>query len=1205
LAEARTRSRRRPALPVPGSSPSKNPAKTYRLPTRVHLHASPLLPGRTLARPPPMAPSRCSPAGDDEDSSASDRDDSLDEDMEALRRACMITGSSPGEFAADGADGDSSESEDDLDLLRSIQERFSVPSSVGNDPPIVKPLNSILSMESDEEDDFETLRGIQRRFVQYERDSIKTRYDQCSHEAALCGISALSEQDTSDLLFSNRGVMSFHQDYNISAANKSFMSTGGVTRENRGDTSVESQEVEDRRSLLTCSLPMHSRFPKCAQTFVDALKRNRSCQKFIRAKLIEIEAKIEQNKALKERVKCLMDFHVASGKRANQFSSQKKDPRVKLISLPKLRMSSTSKANIRKTLQCGPPENSHVSKYKSVLSRFPVSLSKQPWSKAEKENLSKGIKQQYQERVLLNTMESDLEGTCGNSAVTLSNSFEFSPEDIRSFLPVVNWERVASMYLPGRSGVECESRCQIASEVFPSLGLLKKPQYFTGISKKMSCVTFALINGRSAVGERGRRALCRWLNIEDPLINHSPWTILEEKKLLHIVQDKGIYNWIDIAVSLGTSRTPFQCLVRYQRSLNPCILKKDWTKDEDAQLRAAVETFGVGDWQQIASCMEGRTGPQCSNRWRKCLIGRKVGRWSVHEDKRLKVAVPLFGAKNWNIIAQFISGRTQVQCRERWVNCLDPSLNLKAWTEEEDVKLTEAIAKYGCCWSKVASFVPPRTDNQCWRRWKVLFRDEVPLRQASWKMQKAVLITNFVDRESERPLIGPGDFCHAPGIHSNGDVNVNNDLTRKKKMSDLSKHGGSRKSKVKGSSKEHVVREDQPVGSQKHKVKEETFKENATLASWLQAIRHKRISKKRKNGSGKQHEELVLHTCSEGSHESSQPMEGGEGSDDVCQSDAAARTSDMVSPSVYVTESFFSHSLRHYSVQYFHLIFSTALRCSATQRHSYSRRSKDKAKSFLEKLIKNGLQEPSVQKTNLTKRKRSDNMTSDDYSSESSWDHNQQNSRLSMDTGRSTFGSRIGDVCQSSPADSNGCSSAPSDIEYPNLSSRCKMVPTLENSIQGGHAILPANTKKMESRSSCVLLPNGDGLSLTGSIQDETPRKMEVANVPQPNLERTRGIIVSDCPHGSLCHETEDKLGLQDDNSSDDSSVPKQSTEDNDADHHIEDGAVHTLMMPSGLPCQDYSIADSGHHTREKFQFQRPLNSIEANYSETAFDISI
>lgn len=98
------------------------------------------------------------------------------------------------------------------------------------------------------------------------------------------------------------------------------------------------------------------------------------------------------------------------------------------------------------------------------------------------------------------------------------------------------------------------------------------------------------------------------------MINRNPWTAQEDKNLLLFVQEKGISNWIDIAASLRTNRTPFQCLARYQRSLNVSILKREWTKDEDAKLRSAVEAFGESDWQSVASVLEGWTGTQCSNR---------------------------------------------------------------------------------------------------------------------------------------------------------------------------------------------------------------------------------------------------------------------------------------------------------------------------------------------------------------------------------------------------------------------------------------------------------------------------------------------------------------------------------------------------------------------------------------------------------------
>jgi len=104
------------------------------------------------------------------------------------------------------------------------------------------------------------------------------------------------------------------------------------------------------------------------------------------------------------------------------------------------------------------------------------------------------------------------------------------------------------------------------------------------------------------------------MSSEDPLINHGPWTAAEDKNLLRTIEQTSLTDWVDIAVSLGTNRTPFQCLARYQRSLNPSILKKEWTAEEDDQLRTAVELFGEKDWQSVANVLKGRTGTQCSNR---------------------------------------------------------------------------------------------------------------------------------------------------------------------------------------------------------------------------------------------------------------------------------------------------------------------------------------------------------------------------------------------------------------------------------------------------------------------------------------------------------------------------------------------------------------------------------------------------------------
>ncbi|XP_059664104.1 uncharacterized protein LOC132309860 [Cornus florida] len=646
-------------------------------------------------------------------------DEGFEEDMEALRKAFVLSETNPNDIqwpsttattVLGGATSDSDD--DDLELVRRIQERFSIPVDEGTSLNM-NPLCSLPPFASDDdEDDFEILGAIKKRFGHYDNDSLKHSTESYLHNTEQVHATTIaSETSPSD----NLSV-----DYRTNIV---FDGSPDCAYPCNSTQNLESFNEETQLSgLIECEWheTRDSSFPKSAQLMIDAIKKNRSCQKFLRSKLIQMEARMEENKKLKDRVKALKDFQFGCRRRTGLALSQKKDARVQLISVPKKRANGKVNEKMVRALLCyGPAENSHVSSYRMALTNFPLSFSQKErkWSKKEKENLAKGIKQQFQEALLQKSVD-QFSGSVGDSS-GVSNDFDniiesikdldITSENIRLFLPKVNWDQLASMYVPSRSGAECRAR---------------------------------------------------WLNCEDPLINHRMWTNTEDKNLLHIVQQKGIHNWIDVAVSLGTNRTPFQCLARYQRSLNAMILKREWTKAEDDKLRAAVETFGESNWQPVASTLEGRTGTQCSNRWKKCLhpTRQRVGRWTPDEDKRLKVAVMLFGPKTWNKIAQYVPGRTQVQCRERWANSLDPSLILGEWTEEEDSRLEAAIAEHGYCWSKVAACVAPRTDSQCRRRWKMLFPHEVPLLQAAKNIQKVALISNFVDRQSERPALGPNDF---------------------------------------------------------------------------------------------------------------------------------------------------------------------------------------------------------------------------------------------------------------------------------------------------------------------------------------------------------------------------------------------------------------------------------------------------------------
>ncbi|XP_035831339.1 uncharacterized protein LOC110869272 isoform X3 [Helianthus annuus] len=707
--------------------------------------------------------------------SGSDSDTGIEEDMEALKRAFSVTGA--GSDADADADFDvSDESEDeDMELLRNIQKRFAVPIDTEHEASSTKPLRtilpSVLSDENDDsDDDFETLRAIQRRFSQYDADStnicVESSVQRPEQVGATNNIDLGNEPSPNFFVKRINNGRGFSDCVDGRATNQNSDISSNITPDTPYENVSEGHEPGSELVPVT-----DGGFPRSAQAFVEAIKKNRACQKLIRNKVAQIEARMEENRKLRERVKILKDFQTACRKKTGRALSQKKDARIQLISVFKQR-GNASKVKDKNALAIyqGPAENSQVAHYKDAVSKYPFSLTREPWSKEEKENLLKGIRQQFQKMLMDNVnflSGGDADPSCWVNMVAQIKDHKITHEEIKSFLKDVRWKDLASMYVTGRSGAECESR---------------------------------------------------WRNCEDPLINHGPWTINEDKKLLHIVSNRGISNWIEIASELNTNRTPFQCLSRFQRSLNASIIKNEWTPSEDEELRKAVAEYGETNWQFVASTLEGRTGTQCSNRWKKSLNPRRerVGKWDPYEDKCLKVVVSLFGAKNWNKIAKFVPGRTQVQCRERWVNCLDPCLNMDEWTEEEDMKLKEAIEEHQYCWSRIAAAVPPRTDSQCRRRWKVLFPHEVRMLQVARSMKKAAFISNFVDREGERPDLTVKDFVAPLQIESGPKANEGSIISYEKKQRTVVKKRSRRGRKVSRSNKVDYIDEDDVAENNSH-----------------------------------------------------------------------------------------------------------------------------------------------------------------------------------------------------------------------------------------------------------------------------------------------------------------------------------------------------------------------------------------------------
>jgi hypothetical protein len=147
----------------------------------------------------------------------------------------------------------------------------------------------------------------------------------------------------------------------------------------------------------------------------------------------------------------------------------------------------------------------------------------------------------------------------------------------------------------------------------------------------------------------------------------------------------------------------------------------DWSNKDVELLENLVKQYNndVPRWNDIAAIFPCRSAYECLAKWHEMTqtdVVKGKGSWTTEEDQLIREKLALYGRK-WAKIASFLPGRHGKQCRERYINHLNPQLRKGDWTGDEEAVLIAMRQIHGNRWANISKELPGRSDNDIKNHW--------------------------------------------------------------------------------------------------------------------------------------------------------------------------------------------------------------------------------------------------------------------------------------------------------------------------------------------------------------------------------------------------------------------------------------------------------------------------------------------------------